>query len=81
MEKVVLASSLNCCCCGKPAVAFWPVLDPDIPSDPYCRKCLDKAKFKMLIRLQNLTEGNMGVKDLTAKKPKNNYTLKYKKNE
>lgn len=30
--------------CGKPAVAFWPVIDPDIPAEPYCRKCLDKIK-------------------------------------
>ena len=30
------------------AVAFWPCIDPDIPSHPYCRKCLDKAKAELL---------------------------------
>ena len=40
--------------CGKPAVAFWPVIDPDIPAEPYCRKCLDKVKVDTMRRL--LTE-------------------------
>lgn len=38
------ASECKCVMCGKPAVAFWPVIDPDIPAEPYCRKCLDKIK-------------------------------------
>ncbi len=44
-------SDCKCCECGKPAVAFWPVIDPDIPSNPYCRKCLDKAKTELMIKL------------------------------
>ncbi len=36
--------------CGKQAVAFWPLIDPDIPAEPYCRKCLDKAKAEVLVR-------------------------------
>lgn len=44
------ASECKCCVCGKPAVAFWPLIDPDIPEQPYCRKCLDKAKVKVLIK-------------------------------
>lgn len=43
------ASECKCCECGKEAVFFWPVVDPDIPSYPYCRECLDKAKKEMLI--------------------------------
>lgn len=35
---------------GKPAVAFWPLIDPDIPEHPYCRRCLDKAKIEVLIK-------------------------------
>jgi hypothetical protein len=35
----MLASECKCCECGQQAVAFWPVIDPDIPSHPYCRKC------------------------------------------
>jgi hypothetical protein len=46
----VKASDCQCCVCGKPAVAFWPVnIDPDIPSQPYCRKCLDAAKVRVLV--------------------------------
>lgn len=43
------ASECKCHICGKQAVAFWPMIDPDIPAEPYCRKCLDKAKIKVLI--------------------------------
>lgn len=45
------ASECKCCVCGKQAVAFWPIIDPDIPGHPYCRKCLDKAKMKIMIGL------------------------------
>ena len=45
------ASKCKCVMCGKPAVAFWPVIDPDIPAEPYCRKCLDKIKADTIRRL------------------------------
>ena len=45
------ANECKCCVCGKQAVAFWPVCDPDIPSHPYCRECLDKEKEELLKRL------------------------------
>lgn len=45
------ASECKCVECGKQAVAFWPVIDPDIPSHPYCRKCLDKAKSEIIHKL------------------------------
>jgi hypothetical protein len=49
-NKEVKASDFKCCKCKKEsAVAFWPIVDPDIPSYPYCRKCLDKEKIKLLI--------------------------------
>lgn len=41
------------CECGAQAVAFWPVVDPDIPSHPYCRSCLDAAKNRLLIQLSD----------------------------
>lgn len=41
------ASECKCCECGKQAVAFYPVIDPDIPSYPYCRACLDKMKMEL----------------------------------
>lgn len=43
------ASECKCIVCGKQAVAFWPIIDPDIPIEPYCRKCLNEAKVKLLI--------------------------------
>lgn len=51
MSRLVKASDCPCCVCGQPAVAFWPVIDPDIPANPYCRPCLDKAQQEMLIKL------------------------------
>ena len=52
-SNVVRATDCKCCVCGKPAVAFWPCIDPDIPSNPYCRKCLDDAKWKLITRICN----------------------------
>ena len=51
MSKPIKASDCKCCVCGEQAVAFWPVIDPDIPSDPYCRKCLDKTKAAVIREL------------------------------
>ena len=51
MSKQVKASDCKCCECGAQAVAFWPCIDPDIPSHPYCRKCLYKAKAKLMIEI------------------------------
>ena len=45
------ASDCKCCKCGQQAVAFWPIVDLDIPSHPYCRRCLDKAKEKMIVEI------------------------------
>lgn len=42
------AKDCKCCVCGKPAVAFWPIIDQDIPASPYCRRCLKKAKMEMM---------------------------------
>ena len=46
---MVKASDYKCIRCGKQAVAFWPCIDPDIPSSPYCRKCLDREKLAAMI--------------------------------
>jgi hypothetical protein len=50
------ASECKCCKCGRQAVALWPVIDPDIPSHPYCRKCLDEEKRKLMIKLIEIDE-------------------------
>ena len=48
------ASDCKCCKCGKQAVAFWPVWDPDIPTYAYCRKCLDKEKMELMVKLEEI---------------------------
>lgn len=45
------ASECKRCECGKQAVAFFPVFEPDIPSYPYCRECLDKAKLELATKI------------------------------
>lgn len=45
------AKDCKCVECGEPAVAFWPVIDPDIPSNAYCRSCLDKAQLSLMKKL------------------------------
>ena len=52
------ASECKCVVCGKPAVAFWPVFDPYIPSEPYCRECLDREKFRMMRDIEKILDGN-----------------------
>lgn len=62
------ATECKCSQCGKQAVAFWPVIDPDIPSLPYCRECLDKAKIRVLIETfgKSKEEAEIFVKGLNA---------------
>lgn len=47
MTQKLEASDYRCCECGKAAVAFYPCVDPDIPSHPYCADCLGKAMVNM----------------------------------
>lgn len=51
MSGIVKASDCKCCVCGNKAEVFWPVIDPDIPSHPYCRTCVEKEKAKLMIEL------------------------------
>ena len=53
-RNTVYAKDCKCCECGEQAVAFWPCSDPDIPSHPYCRKCLDKIKMQMLLEFEKI---------------------------
>lgn len=41
------ASECKCSKCGKQAVAFFPCVDHDIPSYPYCADCLYDAMIDM----------------------------------
>lgn len=56
MTEETQAYDCTCCeeNCNEKAVAFWPIVDPDIPSYPYCRKHLDEAKIRLLIKIQNI---------------------------
>lgn len=55
------ASECKCCECGKPAVAFFPCVDPDIPSHPYCQECLDEARMKLALALWNDDENKLNI--------------------
>lgn len=48
-DNLTYAKDCKCIVCGKPAVAFWPCIDPDIPDHPYCRKCLDEQEIQVMI--------------------------------
>ena len=53
-KNIIYAKDCQCYVCGRQAVALWPVIDPDIPSHPYCRECLDKAKMELMIKLSEI---------------------------
>lgn len=57
-RNTVYAKDCKCCECGEQAVAFWPCSDPDIPSYPYCSKCLDKAKEELMMQLFGIDKKN-----------------------
>ncbi|MCK5609992.1 hypothetical protein KAR91_49420 [Candidatus Pacearchaeota archaeon] len=51
MSKVIKASDCKCCQCGKQAVCFWPIVDPDIRSYPYCRECKEEQVLQLAIAM------------------------------
>lgn len=55
-ENLYYARDKKCIMCMRRAVAFWPVIDPDIRSNPYCRKCLDDAKTRVLLQMAKIDE-------------------------
>lgn len=52
MDDLIHASEFKCAC-GEQAVAFWPMIDPDIQAHPYCQKCLDEARLRLYLELTN----------------------------
>jgi len=64
------ASDCKCVECGEQAVAFWPVFDPDIPANPYCRKCLDKAKMDLIFMIDNMLQNETKEKENIKTKKK-----------
>ncbi len=43
------ANECKCCKCGKQAYAFWPMIDPDIPSYAFCKTHLREIQMGILI--------------------------------
>lgn len=35
------------------AEVFWPAMDPDVRSFPYCRSCVDYQEMKLLIDFED----------------------------
>lgn len=52
--KKILASECKCIICGEQADVFWPVIDPDIKANPYCNKCIEQEKIKLLIAMDEV---------------------------
>jgi hypothetical protein len=56
--KPVMVKASDCNCswtkCKAKAVCFWPIIDPDIKSYPYCREHVDKLKIELMLKLNEL---------------------------
>ena len=74
---VTKASDCKCCQCGATAVAFYPVVDPDIPSHPYCADCLYDAMVELSKVLWKDDKGMQLIAREQAKKA----VEKYKQNK
>ena len=66
----VQASECKCCMCGRQAYAFWPCIDPDIPQQPYCKKCLREQQLKLVISVCGEEEGKRLYRSALRKKNK-----------
>jgi len=44
---------VKCSDCKNPATCYFPCIDIDIPSYPYCDKCGEKRKIKLQMKLLN----------------------------
>ena len=55
------AKDSKCCVCGKQAVAFYPCVDPDIPSYPYCADHLEEAMIDMAKAIWKDDDGMLAV--------------------
>lgn len=60
MNKTSYAKDFKCCKCKKKqADVWWPYMDVDVPHAPYCRKCVDKMKMEILMKVYE-TELHLG---------------------
>ena len=59
--------------CDKQAVAFYPVVDPDIPSHPYCADHLEEAMIGVAKAVWKNDKGMQAVAIYQAKQAANKY--------
>ena len=67
------AKDCRCCMCDKQAVAFYPVVDPDIPSHPYCADHLEEAMIGVAKAVWKEDKGMQSVAIYIAKETANKY--------
>ena len=65
----------KCCMCDKQAVAFYPVVDPDIPSNPYCADHLEEAMIDVAKAVWKDDKGMQAVAIYQAKQAANKYRI------
>jgi len=58
-DNQVFAKDYYCVECYRkdkkvPGEVFWPCIDPDIPSYPYCKPCKDNLQMKLLIEMSEM---------------------------
>ena len=67
------AKDCKCCMCDKQAVAFYPCIDPDIPSNPYCADHLEEAMIDVAKAVWKDDKGMQEVAIYKAKQTANKY--------
>ena len=50
-KNKIYAKDFKCCKCGAQAETFWPCIDPDIKSHPFCKKCVQEEQVKVMIAI------------------------------
>lgn len=71
------AKDEKCCKCGKQAVAYYPHIDPDIPSYPYCADHLEEAMIETAKFVWHDDKGMQAIAQVQAKEA----VKKYRKEE
>lgn len=61
------------CVCGEQAVAMFPLVDPDIPSYPYCAEHLEEAMIDMAKVVWKDDKGMQAVAIASAKESVRKY--------
>ena len=70
------ASECKCCKCGKQAVAFYPCIDPDIPSYPYCADHLEQAMIEVAEAVWKDDKGMQLIAKYQAKQAADKYRMR-----